>query len=464
MLKAIYILESDYQNDKFRQNLLKELSEISNKNTIFFPISDINEKNCNTFLTKSEAKEILKNGKKNQLIKSIISKFDSIDANFIVIVGSSIESLDADIAKNLNAPFYLSPESEFKKDILGFTYINNINEIKTANSSCITPLKFEKMLFDRAKSNLKTVVLPESNDDRVLKAAQILLENEAVNIILLGEKINIEERAKFLNLNLEKAVIINTKDNAYKDDFTNTLYELRKSKGMELEKAKSLMEDRTYFGTMLVYKGVADAMVSGASTTTAQTIRPALQFIKMKPGISNVSGSFIVCLDTKTQIYADCAITPNPTTDQLANIAISTAKTAKNFGLDPKVAMLSYSTGDSGCGEDVDFIIEATKKAKELDPNLKIEGPIQFDAAVDKAVAAKKLPNSAVAGNANTFIFPNLNCGNICYKAVQRTANAIAIGPILQGLNKPVNDLSRGCLVEDIVNTVLISAIQSQGE
>lgn len=320
------------------------------------------------------------------------------------------------------------------------------------------------MLFDRAKSNLKTVVLPESNDDRVLKAAQILLENEAVNIILLGEKINIEERAKFLNLNLEKAVIINTKDNAYKDDFTNTLYELRKSKGMELEKAKSLMEDRTYFGTMLVYKGVADAMVSGASTTTAQTIRPALQFIKMKPGISNVSGSFIVCLDTKTQIYADCAITPNPTTDQLANIAISTAKTAKNFGLDPKVAMLSYSTGDSGCGEDVDFIIEATKKAKELDPNLKIEGPIQFDAAVDKAVAAKKLPNSAVAGNANTFIFPNLNCGNICYKAVQRTANAIAIGPILQGLNKPVNDLSRGCLVEDIVNTVLISAIQSQGE
>ena len=231
---------------------------------------------------------------------------------------------------------------------------------------------------------------------------------------------------------------------------------------MELAQAKELIKDRTYFGTMLVYKGLANAMVSGASTTTAQTIRPALQFVKTKPGVTSVSGSFIMCANGQIHFYADCAIMPNPSPSDLAGAAIATAATAREFGFEPKVAMLSYSTGDSGSGPSVDAIIEATKILKELDPSLDVEGPIQFDAAIDPVVAAKKLPNSKVAGSANVFIFPDLNCGNICYKAVQRTANALAIGPILQGLNKPINDLSRGCLVEDIVNTALISAIQGE--
>ena len=201
-------------------------------------------------------------------------------------------------------------------------------------------------------------------------------------------------------------------------------------------------------------------MVSGAGTTTAQTIRPALQFVKTKPGISTVSGAFIMCLKDRIQIFADCAICPNPTADELAGIALATAQTARNFGLEPRVAVLSYSTGESGKGADVDFVREVVKKARALDSNLNIDGPMQFDAATDPATAAKKAPNSEVAGKANVFIFPNLNCGNICYKAVQRSANALAIGPILQGLNKPVNDLSRGCTVADVVNTVLISALQ----
>lgn len=312
----------------------------------------------------------------------------------------------------------------------------------------------------RAKDLARSVVLPESDDARVIKACDELLKDKLAKIILLGQKDSILAKAKELNCDISAASFIDPKDNEYLDDFASTLYELRKAKGMSKEEAKELMKDRTYFGTMLVQKGLAHAMVSGASTTTAETIRPALQFVKMKPGIKTVSGSFIMCLKDTVWIFADCAICPKPSTDELASIAIATADTAKSFGLEPRVAMLSYATGNSAKGEMVDFVKEALGKAQSLDAKLAIDGPMQFDAAVDEDVAKLKMPNSNVAGKANVFIFPDLNAGNIGYKAVQRSSKAVAIGPILQGLNKPVNDLSRGCSIEDIVNTVLVSCLQ----
>mgnify|MGYP003492837317 FL=1 len=455
MLKSIYILKSDYENDEFRDVLSSKFSQ----GVTILPISDDDEFKV---FTLNEAITLLNSGKENELIKAVMDKFSSIKAEFIIIIGSGDELLDSLLARNLNAPFLLSNQTAYKAKLLGFKSLKSIDEIKNTQSNYITPLKFETLLYQKAAQKPKTVVLPESDDDRILKACDILLRSNAVGITLLGDKGQISQRASELGLNLDKADIINPANSELLEEFATTLYELRKSKGMELEKAKELIKDRTYFGTMLVYKGLASAMVSGASTTTAQTIRPALQFIKTKPGVTSVSGSFIMCANGQIHFYADCAIMPNPSPSDLAGVAIATAATAREFGFEPKVAMLSYSTGDSGSGPSVDAIIEATKILKELDPSLDVEGPIQFDAAIDPVVAAKKLPNSKVAGNANVFIFPDLNCGNICYKAVQRTANALAIGPILQGLNKPINDLSRGCLVEDIVNTALISAIQGE--
>ncbi|WP_086296051.1 phosphate acetyltransferase [Campylobacter devanensis] len=455
MLKSIYILKSDYENGKFRDVLSSKFSQ----GVTILPISDDGEFKV---FTLNEAITLLNSGKENELIKAVMDKFSSIKAEFIIIIGSGDELLDSLLAHNLNAPFLLSNQTAYKAKLLGFKSLKSIDEIKNTQSNYITPLKFETLLYQKAAQKLKTVVLPESDDDRVLKACDILLNSGAISLILLGDENDINKRANELGLNLSKAKIINPANSELLEEFATTLYDLRKSKGMELEKAKELIKDRTYFGTMLVYKGLASAMVSGASTTTAQTIRPALQFIKTKPGVTSVSGSFIMCANGQIHFYADCAIMPNPTPKDLAGAAIATAATAREFGFEPKVAMLSYSTGDSGSGPSVDAIIEATKILKELDPSLDVEGPIQFDAAIDPVVAAKKLPNSKVAGNANVFIFPDLNCGNICYKAVQRTANALAIGPILQGLNKPINDLSRGCLVEDIVNTALISAIQGE--
>lgn len=312
----------------------------------------------------------------------------------------------------------------------------------------------------KASELSRVVVLPESNDERVLLACDELLKDKLCKIILLGDKDEILMKASKLNCDLGSANFINPANNEYLEDFSNSLYELRKNKGLSKSQADELIKDRTYFGTMLVYKGLAHAMVSGASTTTAQTIRPALQFVKMKPGVSSVSGSFIMCLKDKVWIFADCAICPKPSVDELAGIALATASTARGFGLEPKVAMLSYATANSAQGEMVDFVREAMLKAHALDSTLSIDGPMQFDASVDEKVAKLKMPDSCVAGRANVFIFPDLNAGNICYKAVQRASNAVAIGPILQGLNKPINDLSRGCSVEDIVNTVLVSCLQ----
>ena len=323
---------------------------------------------------------------------------------------------------------------------------------------------FSADLLSRARALKRVVVLPESDDERVLKAASKVLEIDGAKIILLGKKDEILARGG--SLDLSKAQFIDISTSEYFDDFASTLFELRKAKGMSEAEAKELMSRPEYFGTMLVYKGIAHAMVSGAKTTTADTIRPALQFVKMKDGISTVSGAYVMVQkdeskkDERVWFFADCAITPRPDAHQLAGIALSTANTAKSFGYEPKVAFLSYSTGDSAKGEMIDFVKEALEIAQKAAPDIAMDGPMQFDAAVDSKVAKSKMPNSKVAGQANVFIFPDLNCGNITYKAVQRSANALAIGPILQGLKKPVNDLSRGCSVDDIVNTVLISAIQ----
>ena len=323
---------------------------------------------------------------------------------------------------------------------------------------------FSAVLLNRARALKRVVVLPESDDERVLKAASKVLEIDGAKIILLGKKDEILARGG--SLDLSKAQFIDISTSEYFDDFANTLFELRKAKGMSKDEAKELISRPEYFGTMLVYKGIAHAMVSGAKTTTADTIRPALQFVKMKDGISTVSGAYVMVLEGQSEknervwFFADCAITPRPSAQQLAGFALSTANTAKSFGYEPKVAFLSYSTGDSAKGEMIDFVKEALEIAQKAAPDIAMDGPMQFDAAVDSKVAKSKMPNSKVAGQANVFIFPDLNCGNITYKAVQRSANALAIGPILQGLKKPVNDLSRGCSVDDIVNTVLISALQ----
>jgi len=329
----------------------------------------------------------------------------------------------------------------------------------------ITPKMFQYSLQQRALKHRKRIVLPESNDERVLRAVARLQALDIVDICLLGEKEKIKDllQHKNITLNLKSLEIINPTESKNYNDYVDTFYELRKHKGIDYTVAQDLMTDASYFGTMMVYKGQADGMVSGAAHTTQHTIRPALQFIKTKPGVSVVSSIFFMCLEDRVSIFGDCAINPNPNAEQLAEIAISSAKSSKAFGFEPKIAMLSYSSGQSGKGEGVDKVRKATEIVKKLHPELEIEGPIQYDAAVDKRVGHSKMPDSKVAGQANVLIFPDLNTGNNTYKAVQRETGALAIGPMLQGLKKPINDLSRGCTVEDIFNTVIITAIQSEG-
>lgn len=339
-----------------------------------------------------------------------------------------------------------------------------IERLITFKSNGITPRMFQYNLLKKAKSNKKHIVLPEGTDERILRATKLLIDLDAVEITLLGDKKQIEEKLVALDiaLDLEKINIINPSESVHFDLYAETLYELRKHKNVNLAMAKDLMIDFSYFGTMMVYKGDADGMVSGAEHTTQHTILPALQFIKTKPEASIVSSVFFMLLEDRVSVYGDCAINPNPTAEQLAEIAISSAGTSLAFEIEPKIAMLSYSSGASGVGADVERVREATRIVREKRPDLKVEGPIQYDAAVDIAVGKSKMPNSEVAGQANVFIFPDLNTGNNTYKAVQRETKALAIGPIIQGLNKPVNDLSRGCTTDDIFNTVIVTAIQAQ--
>jgi len=325
----------------------------------------------------------------------------------------------------------------------------------------ITPLMFQYELIRKTKEQRRHIVLPEGSDERVLRAAEIILLRDVCDITLLGDTDEVREKISRLGLSLDRAPIIDPRSSKLLPEFAAAYFELRKHKGISQQMALDTMNDTSYFGTMMVHQGLADGMVSGAIHTTAHTIRPALEFVKTKPGISVVSSVFFMCLADQVLVYGDCAIVPEPTSSQLADIAISSAMTAAVFGIEPRVAMLSYSTGSSGTGPDVDRVREATRIVRERMPALKVEGPIQYDAAVDATVAKIKMPESDVAGHATVFIFPDLSSGNNAYKAVQRAAGAIAIGPVLQGLNKPVNDLSRGALVPDIVNTIAITAIQA---
>ncbi|MCF6172902.1 MAG: phosphate acetyltransferase [Campylobacteraceae bacterium] len=400
-------------------------------------------------------------------IKQLFSGFDKCTMPILSVE----EDTYTTAMKVKDVPATITPQSERKIALAMGLFSSNVDINYLGNkivsdivSDTITPIMFEFGLFERARANKQRIVLPESSDERILRATEMLLRRDVAEIILLGNKKEILGKSATLGIDIAKAKFIDPKTSTLMEKYINVFYELRKKKGLTKDIAKQSLELDSYFATMMVHCGDADGMVSGAIHTTQDTIRPALQIIKTKPDISIVSSVFFMCLDTKVLVYGDCAVNQDPNAQQLAQIAMTSSDTAKIFGIEPRVAMLSYSTGDSGKGDEVEKVRDATNIVKEKMPDLLVEGPIQYDAAIDAKVAKTKLPNSKVAGKATVFIFPDLNTGNNTYKAVQRSSGAIAIGPVLQGLNKPVNDLSRGCLVADIVNTVAITAIQAQGE
>jgi phosphate acetyltransferase len=337
-----------------------------------------------------------------------------------------------------------------------------LDRLELARSDVVTPLMFEHRLIDRAVEIRKHIVLPEGEDERILRAADILLRRGVADLTLLGDPVAINRKAAEVGADISRAQVLSSHDEELVEEFAQVYHERRKHRGVDLDEARAAVTDVSYFGTLMVELGRADGMVSGAAHTTAHTIRPALEIVRTVPGVSVVSSVFFMCLEHQVLVYGDCAVIPDPTAEELADIAIASAGTAAAFGVEPKIAMLSYSTGASGAGSDVEKVHRATQLVKQRAPELLVEGPIQYDAAIDSAVARTKLPDSEVAGRATVFVFPDLNTGNNTYKAVQRSAGAVAVGPVLQGLQKPVNDLSRGATVRDIVNTVAITAIQAQ--
>lgn len=339
-----------------------------------------------------------------------------------------------------------------------------LERISVARSGRVTPMMFEHELLEQARSDRKRVVLPEGGEERVLRAADVLLRRDVCDLTLLGDVDTIRKKAADLGIDLAETQIVDPHTSELRQAFAERYAQLRAHRGVTVELAYDVVADVNYFGTLMVQEGLADGMVSGSVHSTAATIRPAFEIIKTKPDASIVSSVFFMCLADKVLVYGDCAVNPDPNAEQLADIAVQSAVTAARFGVEPRIAMLSYSTGTSGSGADVDKVREATERVRAERPELRVEGPIQYDAAVEPSVAATKLPESEVAGQATVLIFPDLNTGNNTYKAVQRSAGAVAVGPVLQGLRKPVNDLSRGALVQDIVNTVAITAIQAQGE
>ncbi|MFJ6439188.1 phosphate acetyltransferase [Streptomyces sp. NPDC091649] len=339
-----------------------------------------------------------------------------------------------------------------------------LERISVARSGRVTPMMFEHELLEQARSDRKRVVLPEGTEERVLRAADVLLRRDVCDLTLLGDADVIRKKAADLGIDLADTQLIDPHASELRGLFAERYAELRAHRGVTVELAHDVVADVNYFGTLMVREGLADGMVSGSVHSTAATIRPAFEIIKTKPDAGIVSSVFFMCLADKVLVYGDCAVNPDPNAEQLADIAVQSAVTAARFGVEPRVAMLSYSTGTSGSGADVDKVREATERVRAERPELRVEGPIQYDAAVEPSVAATKLPGSEVAGRATVLIFPDLNTGNNTYKAVQRSAGAVAVGPVLQGLRKPVNDLSRGALVQDIVNTVAITAIQAQSE
>ncbi|AWB84703.1 phosphate acetyltransferase [Corynebacterium liangguodongii] len=394
-----------------------------------------------------------------------------------LVVGTGDLSFDGELAAALGVPVIVVADDPAARAELAERRLRELGAVPAAvvtaddlaatnaeeadASPVVSPMVFENWLISRAKEKRAHIVLPEGEDDRILQAADQLLAGDVAEITILGDPADIARRAKDLSLNLEAAHIINHLDSELREEFAADFAELRKAKGVSLDDARETMKDISYFATMMVHKGYADGMVSGAAHTTAHTIKPSFQIIKTAPGASVVSSIFLMVMRGRLWAFGDCAVNPNPTAQQIGEIAAVSAKTAAQFGIDPKVAILSYSTGASGSGPDVDRAVEAVKAAREADPELLVDGPLQFDAACDAGVGKKKAPESPVAGEANVFIFPDLEAGNAGYKIAQRTGGALAIGPVLQGLNKPVNDLSRGATVADIVNTVAITAIQA---
>ena len=400
-------------------------------------------------------------------IKKLIGSLTELPLPILSVKCNTIEaanrisSLDVHVSSNDTQKIDIAKSSIYRH--VDYEKINNKLKLKRIWKR--TPEIFKYEIIERAHSVRKRIVLPEGDDDRTLKAAGWVRDRDIADLILLGDTGLIKKKAAILGLKLDSGIeIINPVESQRFEDYANTYYELRKHKNYTMDIARDRMHDTIYYGTMMIHKGDADGLVSGAVHTTQHTIRPAFEIVKTKPGIANASSIFLMCLKDRVLVYGDCAIIPNPNAEQLSDIAISSADTAKNFDIDPYVAMLSYSTGKSGKGPEVDKVRDATEIAKRKRPDLLIEGPIQYDAAVDPDVARIKLPDSKVAGKATVFTFPDLNTGNNTYKAVQRSSGAIAIGPVLQGLKKPVNDLSRGCLVEDIVYTIAITAIQAQAE
>ncbi len=374
------------------------------------------------------------------------------------------------VVDNIHATISPDDERKIMEALAVFEKNVDVEELAkrlvTIRTNVVTPKMFEYELIQNAKANRQRIVLPEGEEKRILRAAEVLLHRDVADIILLGNRDQVFSRIAEAGLHISNPEIIEPRNSTLFDEYVQTYYELRKNKGITIDVARDIMSDVNYFGTMMVCKGHADGMVSGSVHSTAATIRPALEIIKTKPGFSLVSSVFFMCLKDRVLVYGDCAVNPDPNPEQLSEIALTSAQTAKTFGIEPIVAMLSYSTGESGKGQDVDKVREATRlareKAREIYPGLLIDGPMQYDAAVDPVVAKTKMPGSKVAGRATVLIFPDLNTGNNTYKAVQRSAGAIAIGPVLQGLRKPVNDLSRGCTVPDIINTVAITAVQAQ--
>ena len=398
---------------------------------------------------------------------SILKLIDGVQATVPII---AVEGGTFDVSNRIGAVNPKIYESNRKKILLALdtfdTYVdvNRLSKILSSfSSNKLTPSMFQYNLLQRAKANRKHIVLPEGDDERILEAAARLQLLNIVDLTLLGDAkiIQLKCDQKGLQIDLSKITILNPEDSIHNENFAKTLFEARKHKGMTETTALDLTRDVSYYGTLMIHNGLADGMVSGAIHTTMHTIKPALQIIKTKPGVSVVSSVFFMCLSDRVSVMGDCAVNPNPNAEELAEIAISSAASAEAFGIEAKIAMLSYSSGSSGIGEEVEKVRKATEIVKNKFPELKIEGPIQYDAAVDMSVAKTKLPNSEVAGQASVLIFPDLNTGNNTYKAIQRETGALAIGPMLQGLNKPVNDLSRGCTVDDIFNTVLLTAIQA---
>ena len=390
-------------------------------------------------------------------------------------VGTGDYNFDAQLAAAIGVPVVLAAGDEAAAGLaqarieeVGATVASvstgDLGDLQVADVGArrvMSPVVFERQLVEQAKANRKHVVLPEGEDDRILQAVDQLLKQGVAELTILGDVDDMNRRARDLGLDLSGAHLINHLESGLADEFAADFAELRKKKGVTLEEARETMKDVSYFGTMMVHKGLADGMVSGAAHTTAHTIKPSFQIIKTAPGTSVVSSIFLMVMQDRLWAFGDCAVNPNPTAEQLGEIAAVSARTAQQFGIDPKVAVLSYSTGTSGSGPDVDRAVAAVEAARQADPELVVDGPLQFDAACDPGVGKKKAPDSAVAGRANVFIFPDLEAGNAGYKIAQRTGGALAVGPVLQGLNKPVNDLSRGATVPDIVNTVAITAIQA---